>query len=122
MIDKPYRMYILVKDTVPDNYVPLMVGHAVTSLFWTFESSSYDLPEWVTPWIEEHNMKKVVCRVSEQEFQKAISEAGDYIIQSETSGLDPEHLTDCVVAFVPRREYPKSFKYFKLWTVKDGSN
>lgn len=39
----------------------------------------------------------------------------------ETSGLDPDHLTDCVVAFVPRIKYPESFKYFKLWKVEDGS-
>lgn len=117
-----YRMYILVKDTVPDNYVPLMVGHAVIKLMWEFEFNGYNRSDWVYTWIEEHNMKKIICRVSEQEFQQAISEVNGYIIQSETSGLDPEHLTDCIAAFVPRLEYPKSFKYFKLWTVKDGSN
>lgn len=114
-----YRMYILVKDTVPDNYVPLMVGHAVTNLVFRLAFSNYDNNFIFGKWFYYHNMKKVICRVSGEEFQKAITEADDYIIQSETSGLDPEHLTDCVAAFVPRREYPKSFKYFKLWKINN---
>ena len=113
-----YRMYILVKDTVPDNYVPLMVGHAVTNLVFRSAFSNYDNNVIFGKWFYHHNMKKVICRVSEEEFQRAIAEADDYIIQSETSGLDPDHLTDCVVAFVPRLEYPESFKYFKLWKIK----
>jgi hypothetical protein len=116
-----YRMYILVKDTVPDNYVPLIVGHAVANclLFEYNTSDNFFLAERISNWYHSSNMKKAICRVSEEEFQRAITEAGEYIIQSETSGLDPEHLTDCVAAFVPRREYPKSFKYFKLWKINN---
>ena len=125
MNDKHYRMYILVKDTVPDNYVPLMVGHAVANLIftyygWTDTIEQYSIAKRMNNWRYDSNMKKVICRVSEKEFQRAIIEAGYYIIQSETSGLDPDHLTDCVVAFVPRTNYPKFFKTFKLWKKRQS--
>lgn len=110
------RMYILVKDSVPDDYVPLMCSHVVMKCYRSF----YCEAEWdFDTWYDEHSMAKVICRVTEQEFQQAIKEADDYIIQSETNGLDPEHLTDCVAAFVPRYEYPKCFQFFKLWKVRD---
>lgn len=115
------RMYLLVKDSVPDDYAPLMVAHAAVNCFYTFAdfTDGYcDDAGLVLDWIQQHHMAKVVCRVSEQEFQQAIKEADDYIIQSETNGLDPEHLTDCVVAFAPRYGYPKCFQFFKLWKVK----
>lgn len=98
------RMYILVKDSVPDDYVPLMVAHAAVNCFYKHTDFTCGYSEDAGPglaWINSHNMAKVICRVREHEFQQGIKEADDYIIQSETNGLDPEHLTNCVVAFAP---------------------
>jgi hypothetical protein len=120
------RMYILVKDSVPDDYVPLMVAHAAINCIFKYGSLPVDEVYPNIPvkeplflyWYLHNNMAKVICRVSEREFQQACEEADDYIIQSETNGLDPGHLTNCVVAFVPRSDYPDCFKHYELWKVK----
>jgi hypothetical protein len=55
--------------------------------------------------------KKVVCITSEIEFEKLKNET-DCIVLTESS-LDNKEVS---LAFCPREEYPKKFKFLKMWT------
>jgi hypothetical protein len=54
--------------------------------------------------------KKVVCKVDEKEFQNSLKD-GKYVLLTESS-LDNRVVA---VAFVPRVEFTKQFRFFKMW-------
>lgn len=102
-------MYILVKRNVPDKLVPVITAHASLACFRKFEHNK-DMQTWING-----IFKKVVCVVSEAEFSNAQKEA-DNIVLTE-SALDNQEVC---LAFVPREEYPKMFKFFKMWIPQDN--
>jgi hypothetical protein len=53
---------------------------------------------------------KAVCRVTDEEFAKA-KETPDHVVLTE-SALDGQEVA---LAFKPRGEYPKAFRFFKLF-------
>ena len=61
--------------------------------------------EWV------HSIfKKVVCKVNEKEFQNSLKDE-KYVLLTESS-LDNREVA---VVFVPRVEFTKQFRFFKMW-------
>lgn len=103
------KMYILMKQDVPDKLVPVIAAHASLACFRKFEHND-NMQIWING-----IFKKVVCVVSEKEFTNAEKEE-DHIILTE-SALENREVC---MAFVPREEYPKMFKYFKMWTPQDN--
>ncbi|MCM0667459.1 MULTISPECIES: peptidyl-tRNA hydrolase [Flavobacterium] len=103
------KMYILVKQDVPDKLVPVITAHASLACFRKFEQNE-NMQKWVNG-----IFKKVVCVVSETEFINAGKEP-DHIILTE-SALDNREVC---MAFVPREEYSKMFKFFRMWTPQDN--
>ncbi|WP_055095309.1 peptidyl-tRNA hydrolase [Flavobacterium aquidurense] len=103
------KMYILVKRDVPDKLVPVIAAHASLACFRKFEHNE-NMQKWING-----IFKKVVCAVSETEFINAQKEA-DNIVLTESSLENQE----VCIAFVPREEYHKMFKFFKMWTPKDN--
>jgi peptidyl-tRNA hydrolase len=99
------KMYILIKRDTPDNLVPVIAAHASLACFRKFEHMP-DMQAWING-----VFKKVVCAVSEEEFIRAQSET-DHVKLTE-SALDNREVC---LAFSPREEYPKMFRFLKMWS------
>lgn len=98
------KMYILVKDNVPQNMVPLITAHASLAGYLKFEKDS-ETQQWVSG-----SFYKVICKVNEKEFEKAKS-FDDYVLLTE-SALDNQEVA---LVFRPREEWPKAFKFYTLY-------
>ncbi len=98
------RMYILIRDDVPEGFAMLAAAHASLACYLKFEDHP-DVAEWLAG-----PFYKVVCRVGDGEWNKAL-EASDFVVLTE-SALDGREVA---VAFRPRAEWPKAFRYLKLY-------
>ncbi len=104
------KMYILLKDDVPDKLAPVIAAHASLACYKKFEKDARMI-RWING-----VFKKVVCSVSETEFNQLKNEP-DHLILTESSLNNKEA---CLV-FCPREEYPKKFKFFKMWSPQQKS-
>lgn len=98
------KMYILVKDEVPSSMVPLITAHASLAAYLKFEHTS-EVKEWISG-----TFYKVICKVNPKEFDKA-KEFEDSVLLTE-SALNNEEVA---LAFKPRQEWPKAFKFYRLY-------
>ena len=98
------KMYILVRENVPSSFVPVVAAHASLACYLKFKSHP-DMEKWL-----EESFKKVVCTVGEKEFANA-KDVEDNVVMTESAlgGVEVG------VAFRPREEYPKMFKYFQMY-------
>jgi len=98
------KMYILVRDDVPLGFAIVAVAHASLAGYLHF-SETPEVAEWLSgPFF------KAVCKVTDQEFEKAKTVA-DHVILTE-SALGGREVA---IAFKPRADWPKMFKFFKLY-------
>lgn len=97
------RMYILVKGSIPLGYSVVAVAHSSLICHLKY-NEDLEYKKWL-----DSSFKKVVCVVSDKDFEKAKS-FEDFVIVTE-SALDN---TEVALVFKPREEYPKFFKYLKL--------
>lgn len=97
-------MYILVKDSIPPGKAMVGVAHASLACYLKFQDDPV-----VKDWLEGP-FYKTVCLVNDTEFKKAKSEH-DHVVMTEST-LDNQ---ETVIAFRPREEYPKYFKFFRLF-------
>jgi hypothetical protein len=97
-------MYILIRDSIPTGFAVLAAAHASLAAYLRFQES----PE-VRAWIAGP-FYKVVCRVSDDEFERA-KEVADQVVLTE-SALGGKEVA---LAFRPREEWPKAFKYLPLY-------
>lgn len=102
------KMYIIVKDTIPDKLVPVITAHASLACYKKFEEN-----ERMIQWINGI-FKKVVCLANETEFE-ALKNESDFVLLTE-SALDGKEVC---LAFCPREEYPKKFPFLKMWTPQN---
>jgi len=102
------KMYIIVKNDIPDKLVPVVTAHASLACFRKFEND-----ERMTNWINGV-FKKVVCVVNELDFNRLKTES-DSVLLTESSLENKE----VCLAFCPREEYPKGFKFLKMWTPQN---
>ena len=98
------KMYILIKDSVPTGFAVLAAAHASLAAYLKFK----DTPE-VAQWLSGPFFK-AVCRVNEKEFERAKT-VEDHVVLTE-SALDNQEVA---IAFRPREDWPKSFKFFRLY-------
>lgn len=101
------KMYILIKDDVPDNMVPVIAAHVALGTYLYLETEKI-MDLW-----KRFSFKKVVCSVNQKEFDNMVKSEYDHRVFTESS------LGDRAVAIgvVPTDE-EKPFKYFKLWKPK----
>lgn len=102
------KMYIIIKKETPDHLVPVIAAHASLACYKKFETS-----ENMIKWINEV-FKKVVCIADETEFNQLKNET-DFVLLTESSLGNKE----VCLAFCPREEYPKKFKFLKMWTPQN---
>jgi len=97
-------MYILLKEDLPEGFAVLASAHASLAAYLKFEHDA-QMQEWVNG-----TFYKVICKVNEAEFEKAKS-FEDHVVLTE-SALDNQEVA---IAFKPREEWPKAFKFYRLY-------
>ncbi len=98
------KMYILIKDSVPLGFALVVSAHASLATYLKFQDSK-GVKEWLSG-----PFRKTICKVDEAEFDCA-KEVTDHVIITE-SALNGQEVA---IAFKPRYEWPKAFKFFKLY-------
>jgi hypothetical protein len=98
------KMYILIKESVPIGFAILAAAHASLGAYLKFQES----PE-VKAWLAGP-FYKVICKVNDVEFEQA-KFFDDYVVITESS-LDKQELA---IVFKPRVEWPKAFKFYRLY-------
>jgi hypothetical protein len=97
-------MYVLIRESVPLGFAMVAAAHASLAAYLKFRET----PE-VAAWLDGP-FYKTVCRVTDDEFQRA-KETPDHVVLTE-SALGGEEVA---LAFRPRVEYPKLFRFLKLY-------
>ena len=97
-------MYILIRDDLPVGNAIVAAAHASLAAYLKFK----DAPE-VAEWLSGP-FYKTICKVSTAELEKA-KEVPDHVVLTEST-LDGQEVA---IAFKPREEWPKSFRFFKLY-------
>ena len=98
------RMYLLIRESVPTGLAVLAAAHASLACYLRFR----DAPE-VAEWLAGP-FYKAVCKVTDEEFERA-KETADHVVLTESAIGGQE----VAIAFKPRAEYPKAFRFFKLF-------
>ena len=98
------KMYILIKDDIDSGHAINSAAHAglIGYLKWK-DDPIIDL------WLNDY-FRKVTCKVTEKEYKKAKT-YNDYEIITELAFDNKE----VGLVFKPRWEYPKLFKFLKLF-------
>ncbi len=99
------KMYILIRESVPSKMAPVIAAHASLACYKKFEEDE-NMQNWINS-----IFKKVVCKVNDKEFENAKKE-GQHLILTE-SALNNEEVA---IAFSPRAEYSKQFRFFRMWS------
>jgi len=99
------KMYILIKDTIPSGLAITAASHGSLSFYLKYKES-LDVKDWLAT-----SFKKVICKVSLEEFEKVKEIEIDKSIITESSFENEE----TAIVFMPLEEMPKQFKYYKLW-------
>ncbi|MFZ5636868.1 MAG: peptidyl-tRNA hydrolase [Pseudomonadota bacterium] len=98
------KMYILVRDDIPLGFAMVAVAHASLAGYLAFRESP-EVREWLSgPFF------KAVCKVNAKEFENA-KQVADHVLLTE-SALGHQEVA---IAFKPREEWPKMFKYLRLY-------
>jgi len=103
------KMYIIVKNDIPDKLVPVITAHASLACYKKFEHNE-NMIQWMNG-----IFKKVICVVNETEFNTLKNET-NFVLLTESSLANKE----VALAFCPREEYPKKFKFLKMWTPQNS--
>lgn len=98
------KMYILIRDSIPIGFALVAAAHASLAAYLKF-SQSPEVLQWLSgPFF------KTVCKVTDEEFEQAKT-CSDHVVITE-SGLGGQEVA---LAFKPREEWPKAFKYYRLF-------
>ena len=97
-------MYILIRESVPTGFAVLAAAHASLACYLKFREAP-EVAEWLAG-----PFYKAVCKVSDAEFERA-KEVADHVVLTE-SALAGQ---DVAIAFKPRAEWPKAFKFYRLY-------
>jgi len=102
------KMYIVIKNDVPDKLVPVISAHASLACYKKFEENE-NMQKWINS-----IFKKVVCLANETEFNNLKKDSESVLLTE--SALNNKEVC---LAFCPREEYPKKFKFLKMWTPQN---
>ena len=122
MEEKPLKMYVLIKDSLTVGQAMLAAAHAPISCFLTLAdqnracTSNMKIRENCVRTLDwaEKSFRKVICKVTAEEFEKAKAYGTnfiDYRVMVE-SGLGGEEVS---IVFAPRNDWEPFFKSLKLY-------
>lgn len=98
------KMYILVRDDVPLGFAMVAVAHASLAGYLEFRDSP-EVRDWLSgPFF------KAVCKANAKEFENA-KQVADHVLLTESALGNRE----VALVFKPREEWPKMFKYLRLY-------
>lgn len=97
------KMYILVKNSLSKGMAALAAAHSSLACYLKYKDDPR-MCEWVSG-----VFYKVICEVTPDEFERA-KEVEGHVVLTE-SALAGEEVA---IAFCPREEYPKMFRFLKL--------
>ena len=100
------KMYIVVKEDVPANYVPVVCAHASLSAYLR-NVDDVNVQDWA-----KNSFKKAICKANESEFNNCKSLEGSVVITE--SSLNNKEVA---VVLLPRPEFPKFVKFLRLYKV-----
>lgn len=102
------RLYIAVRDDVPDYIVPTLVAHTMLGAHLEFYNNVESYDEWLFS-----SFKKCVVRVNLKEFNKISGIPGTYLgHENKTLG----GLKSCAIPIpVHNDDLPNVLKFAKLW-------
>ena len=98
------KMYILIREDIPLGFGMVAAAHASLAAYLKFKDSP-EVAEWLSG-----PFRKAVCKVSDAEFERAKA-VEDHVLLTESALGGAE----VALAFKPRAEFPKSFKFFRLY-------
>src|SRR5690349_18763150 len=98
------KMYILIKETVPVGFAIVAAAHASLAAYLRFCESA-EVRQWLSG-----PFYKAVCKVSEAQFERA-KDCADHVVITESALAGQE----VALAFKPRQEWPKDFRFFPLY-------
>lgn len=98
------KMYILVRDDIPLGFAMVAVAHASLAGYLKFQ----DTPE-VKQWLSGPFFK-AVCKVNAKEFENAKAVADHFVLTESALGNQ-----EVAIVFKPREEWPKMFRFLKLY-------
>jgi hypothetical protein len=98
------KMYILVRELIPPGFAILGTAHGSIACYIQYQDHP-DTIQWLSG-----PFHKVVCKVSDMEFEQA-KMLDDHVLITE-SKLDG---AEVALAFRPRANWPDAFKYFRLY-------
>ncbi len=98
------KMYILIREHIPIGNALVAAAHASLACYLKFQENE-NMQIWVNG-----QFYKVVCKVDDKEFNKVKKEVDNVVLTEST--LNNEEVA---IAFCPREEYPKYFKFFRLY-------
>jgi hypothetical protein len=109
------RLYIAVRDDVPDFIVPTLVAHAMLGAHLEFYNNVQAYDDWLFS-----SFKKCVLRVNIKEFNKIADISGTYLgHENKTLG----GIKTCAIPIpVPNEHLPNVLKFAKLWSPENESN
>jgi peptidyl-tRNA hydrolase len=98
------KMYILIRDDVPLGFAMLAAAHASLAAYLKYQHTP-EVQSWLLgPFC------KVICRVTAKQFEQA-KQTPDHVVMTESALAGQE----VAIAFKPRDEWPKSFKFYSLY-------
>ena len=100
----PMKMYILVKERFLVGFALVAVAHASLAAYLQFQET----PEGAL-WLDGPFLK-TICKVSDQEFEAAKVFPDAVVITESALGGQ-----EVALAFKPREEWPKAFKFYQLY-------
>jgi len=99
------RMYILILEDVPLGHAINTACHAAVACTLAYQDTD-EVKEWL-----EDSFRKVTCKVTQKQLEQCIVVEDDFVIMTELN-LDGRVTS---VAFKPRDEYHKCFKFLSLY-------
>ncbi|MBU8920809.1 MAG: peptidyl-tRNA hydrolase [Bacteroidales bacterium] len=109
---KKLKMYILIREDVPDNFAPVIAAHA--ALLCSLCYNEWD--EW-DDWLN-CSFKKVVCRVTTEQFDQMEQkleggDLGQVITESALGGAD------VAIVIPPMHDLDPFLRTLDLWSPND---
>ena len=102
-----FKMYILAKGSIPLGFAMVSATHASLAIYLKYVDDP-DMMEWL-----EKSFRKVVCKVSDEDFERAKAVEKNVIITE--SNLDSKELA---IGFCPRArdKWPQWFRQLPLYS------
>ena len=102
--DVSLKMYILVKESVETGYAITAAAHAAVAMTCTY-SHTWEVRTWLCG-----IFRKVVCRVTDAEFEKAKTFPNRVVMTESALGGQ-----EVALGFMPRTDWPKAFRFYRLY-------